>query len=50
MKNPIPAWAELTRSGIIERESPGNHFNMFSNKHSPILAEKLHECLQALGI
>ena len=50
MKDPIPEWAEFTHTGIIEHESPGNHFNMFSNEFSPILAEKLHTCIKDLGI
>jgi len=50
MKDPVPAWAEFTRKGIVEYESPGNHFNMFSNEHSPILASKLKACIKDLGI
>lgn len=50
MKDPLTAWAEFTRTGIIEHESPGNHFNMFSNEHSPVLAEKLYTCIHDLGV
>ena len=50
MKDPVPAWAKFTRKGIVEYESPGNHFNMFSNEHSPILASKLKACIGDLGV
>nr|WP_050988103.1 non-ribosomal peptide synthetase [Thiothrix nivea] len=50
MKDPVPAWAEFTHKGMIEHESPGNHFNMFSNEHSPVLAEKLYTCIHDLGV
>lgn len=50
MKDPVPAWAEFTRKGIVEQESPGNHFNMFSNAYSPILAGKLRLCIKDLGV
>lgn len=48
MKNPVPGWAEWTHQGIAEYTSPGNHFNMFSNEYSPVLAETLQDCIQGL--
>jgi len=49
MKDPVTSWAEFTHRGVAVFESPGNHFNMFSNEHSPVLATQLHACIQALG-
>ena len=46
MKDPVSDWSGFTAQDVIERQSPGNHFNMFSNEYSPILADALHLCIR----
>jgi thioesterase domain-containing protein len=48
MKHPVPAWRELALDGIEVHAAPGNHFNMFSADHGPVLAAKLRACLAGL--
>ncbi len=48
MKDPVPAWSQFTRQPIIEYQAPGNHFNMFANQYTRILAEKIQACIKQL--
>jgi len=50
MKHPVPAWRELAQGGLELHDAPGNHFNMFSAEHGPVLAAKLRACLADLPL
>lgn len=50
MKDPLTEWKTFTHQNVLSYNAPGNHFNMFSNEHSPILANTIHQCIQDLGI
>jgi thioesterase domain-containing protein len=46
MRDPIREWAPFSHQPIDVYEAPGNHFNMFSSEHSPVLASRLHDCIR----
>lgn len=46
MDNPIPAWKPLAAGGLEVCDAPGNHFNMFSPEHAPVLASLVNRQLQ----
>ena len=49
MKDPVPAWRELALDGLEVHAVPGNHFNMFSADHVPVLAAKLRACITGVA-
>jgi len=47
MQDPVSGWSQFVPQGLELHEAPGNHFNMFSQEHSPLLADLLSRCLAA---
>jgi amino acid adenylation domain-containing protein len=50
MGHPIPGWERLARKGIEVHETRGNHFNMVSSANTPVLVEKMKECIDSSGV
>jgi len=50
MQKPIPAWEAFAGDSIEVHEAPGNHFNMFSPTNTPVLANKMKECIERTGL
>lgn len=48
MGDPVPAW-EAFADGVEVHSAPGNHFNMFSAKNGPVLADRLREAIARLA-
>ncbi|MCP4700193.1 MAG: amino acid adenylation domain-containing protein [Gammaproteobacteria bacterium] len=47
MGEPIPTYERLAQHGIEVHDAQGNHFNMISPANTPLLIEKMKECIES---